>query len=59
MDVTGLTISPDYPFDNTVGERTTYTLTFDDAWGDGVRLYGTPGGESTYTSYAELEVYYR
>lgn len=59
IDVTGLTITPEYPFDNTVGEQATYTLTFDDTWGDGVRLIGIPGGASTYTSFAELEVYFR
>lgn len=40
------------------GPNKTYTLTFDDAWGDGVRITGPPGGSSYFTSIGELEVYY-
>jgi|GEM_PF-3186642 len=31
---------------------------FEDAWGDGVRIIGKPGGEAAFTSIAELEIYY-
>src|SRR5690606_5637539 len=57
-DVEGLTISPEYSFDRNVGANTSYTLTFDDVAGDGVRIVGTPGGDAKFTSIAELEVYY-
>lgn len=57
IDVTNLSISPDYPFDPGAAGGT-YRLRFDDTWGDGVRIIGTPGGGSTFTSIAELEVYY-
>jgi hypothetical protein len=57
-DVTNLTVTPDYPYSNAAGTNTTYTFTFDPTWGDGIRLYGVPGGTSYFTSVAELEVYY-
>ena len=57
IDVTNLAVAPEYPFDASAG-GVTYTLTFDETWGDGVRIIGTPGGGSTFTSIAELEVYY-
>jgi hypothetical protein len=34
-----------------------YTFTFKDTWGDAVRLIGTPGGRSYFTSISELAVY--
>jgi hypothetical protein len=37
---------------------TSYTMTFDPARGDGVRIIGVPGGRSTFTSIAELAIYY-
>ncbi|MBO0802169.1 MAG: hypothetical protein J2P25_03720 [Nocardiopsaceae bacterium] len=58
VNVTGLTISPDYPYDDTAGTNKAYTMTFDATWGDGIRIIGTPGGASTFTSIAELEAYY-
>ena len=58
INVTGLRISPDYPYDGTAGPNKTYTMTFDATWGDGIRVTGTPGGTSTFTSIAELEAYY-
>lgn len=58
VDVTGLSVSPVYPANNTSGPNKTYTFTFDDTWGDGVRITGTPGGTAYFTSIAELEVYY-
>jgi hypothetical protein len=58
VNVTGLRISPDYPYDNTAGPNKTYTMTFNATWGDGIRITGTPGGSSTFTSIAELDAYY-
>lgn len=59
VDVENLQSTPEYPNNATVEGHTTYTFTFDDTWGDGVRIIGTPGGPATFTSIAELEVYYR
>lgn len=56
-DVKDLKVTPDYPHDASSGGQT-YTFTFKDTWGDGVRLIGKPGGAEAYTSIAELEVYY-
>lgn len=57
-EVSTLSIDPPYPYDDTAGPNKTYTLTFDDTWGDGVRVIGPPGGSAYFTSIAELEVYY-
>ena len=54
IDVTGLTMNPV----STAGNNITYTLSFDDTWGDAVRIVGAPGGASRFTSISELEVYY-
>lgn len=56
--VSGLTITPPYPYDGTAGPHRTYTLTFDAVSGDGVRIAGVPGGSAHFTSIAELEVYF-
>ncbi|MFB9627594.1 FG-GAP-like repeat-containing protein [Nonomuraea helvata] len=58
VDVSGLRITPDYPYDSTAGPNRTYELGFDPMDGDGVRVIGAPGGTRTFTSIAELEVYY-
>ena len=58
IDVKNLSVTPDYPKDQTAGKHQTYTFTFDDTWGDGVKIIGTPGGSKTFTSIGELEVYY-
>lgn len=58
VDVRGLRITPDYPYDVSAAKKT-YTMTFDRTWGDGIRIVGVPAGKSTYTSLAELEVYYQ
>lgn len=57
-DVDGLTVTPTYPYSDAAGTNTTYTFTFSPTWGDGVRLYGVPGGTGCFTSVAELEVYF-
>ncbi len=56
QDVT-TTITPAYPYNNTAGANTTYTLTFNTTATDGVRIIGTPGGSSTFTSIGELAAY--
>ena len=58
ITVTGLRVEPSYPHDVTVPDHTTYTLRFDAAITDGVRLYGRPGGSGRFTSIAELSVTY-
>lgn len=57
-DVTGLQVSPDYPYDESANPFATYTFRFDPADCDGVRVIGTPGGPGCFTSIAELEVSY-
>ncbi|SDT46841.1 DUF4185 domain-containing protein [Microlunatus soli] len=58
-DVTGLTVTPDYPYAPSIENGTEYRFTFHDTHGDGIRLIGQPGGTDHYTSITELEVYYR
>lgn len=58
IDVSSLKVMPQYPGNASAGSNTTYTFTFADTWGDGVRIIGAPGGASKYTSFAELAVYY-
>jgi hypothetical protein len=59
VDVTGLAATPAYPYDSTAGPNNTYTLSFDPAEGDGLRIFGAPGGEHNFTSIGELAVYFR
>lgn len=59
VDVENLQLEPSYTFNEDIKDNTAYTLTFDENWGDGVRIIGTAGGVSQYTSIAELEVYYK
>jgi hypothetical protein len=58
VDVTGLSVSPDYPYNGTAAPYKTYTFKFDDTWGDGVRMIGATGGTQKFTAISELEVYY-
>jgi hypothetical protein len=58
VDVSDLKITPSYPYNNSAGPYQTYVFTFQDTWGDGVRVIGTPGGTSHFTSIGELAVYY-
>ncbi len=58
VDVTHQKITPAYPNDATTPANTTYTLSFDAVSSDGVRIAGTPGGSSHFTSIAELGVSY-
>ncbi|MDB4989790.1 MAG: sugar dehydrogenase, partial [Myxococcaceae bacterium] len=54
--VTGLTTAPAYAGANGVNFDT-FTFTFTATTGDGIRLFGAPGGSAAFTSVAELEVY--
>ena len=58
VDVPGTTITPRYPYSIETGRHVTYTFSFPDAWGDGVRIIGTPGGTSHFTSISQFGVYY-
>ena len=58
VDVEGLSVTPTHPGDQTSGPHRTYTFRFQDTVGDGVRIIGAPGGSRSFTSLAELEVYY-
>ncbi|MBA2350702.1 MAG: IPT/TIG domain-containing protein, partial [Burkholderiales bacterium] len=55
--VSGLTITPAYPAvdDNETFE--TYTLQFNAIQGDGIRIFGRPGGGADFISVGELEVF--
>lgn len=52
----GVSVSPAYPADASAADADRYVVTFDAVTVDGVRLAGTPGGPSAYTTIAELEV---
>lgn len=58
VDVPGGTITPPYPYSLNAGRHTTYTFNLPDSWGDGVRIIGTPGGTSHFTSISQLGVFY-
>jgi len=58
IDVPEVTISPSYPYDRRAGDYSTYTFTFKAVSGDGVRIIGTPGGDSHFTSISHLAVYF-
>lgn len=57
-NVTNLTITPAYPYSNGAGNNTAYTFRFNPTWGDGVRIIGSPGGTSDFTSIGRMDVYY-
>lgn len=60
VDVSNLSVTPAYPYDSNAGSNVSYTFTFDDTWGDGVRIIGTPAsgpGDHYFTSISELAVY--
>lgn len=63
VDVTGLNISPAYPYNNTSVPNKSYTMSFDDTWGDAIRIYGVPATVSGYnfsfTTIGEFEAYYK
>jgi hypothetical protein len=58
VDVENLSVTPAYPGNESAGPYKAYTFNFKSVSGDGIRIIGEPGGERTFTSIAELEVYY-
>ena len=62
LTVQNLNISPDYLYNNTTGPDKAYTFTFDDTYGDAVRIIGKPvyinGYKDTYSSIKEFEAYF-
>ncbi len=59
LDVNPDAVTPTYPYSNQAGGHTIYTFNLPNTWGDGVRIIGTPGGTSHFTSISHLSVYYR
>jgi hypothetical protein len=57
-DVAANALTPAYPYSNQAGAHTLYTFDLPDTWGDGVRITGTPGGKSHFTSISRLSVKY-
>ncbi len=55
-EVTNLAIVPAYPGNNGITYET-FEMTFDPAAGDGIRIYGAPGGSADFISVGELEVF--
>jgi hypothetical protein len=58
IDVAGVAAIPAYPYSANSGRHTTYTFNLPNTWGDGVRIIGTPGGASHFTSISRLGVFY-
>ena len=56
VNVSGLAISPPYPGNNGISFES-FTMTFTPIQGDGIRIYGAPGGSAAFVSVGELEVY--
>ena len=54
--VAGLTITPAYPAGDNGVSFETYVLDFVPTLGDGIRIYGRPGGVDDFVSVAELQV---
>ncbi len=59
VNVTGVSVTPPYPYSSAAGPNKTYTLRFPAVSATGVRVVGTPGGTRTFTSIAELGVFHR
>ncbi len=57
-DVAANAVTPAYPYSNQAGAHTLYTFDLPDTWGDGVRIVGTPGGKSHFTSISRLSIKY-
>ncbi|MGI9046419.1 MAG: hypothetical protein ACR2FI_06455 [Burkholderiales bacterium] len=55
--VSGLTITPSYPAVNDNETFETYTLQFNAIQGDGIRIFGNPGGSADFIAVGELEVF--
>jgi hypothetical protein len=52
-------VTPAYAHDASIAAHTTFTFGFDEIWGDGVRLVGTPGGPSHFTTLSALAAFDR
>jgi hypothetical protein len=59
VSVSGVSVTPAYPYNSSAGAQTVYTFNLPDELADGVRIIGTPGGTSTFTSITQLAVYYQ
>ncbi len=57
-DVAANAVTPAYPYSNRANAHTLYTFDLPDTWGDGVRIVGTPGGKSHFTSISRLSIKY-
>ncbi|MDB5742946.1 MAG: Kelch domain protein [Polaromonas sp.] len=57
VNVQGQVSTPTYPGINNGTTFETYTLQFNAITGDGIRLFGTPGGSAAFISVAEMQVY--
>lgn len=55
-DVSNLVITPSYLGDNGLSYET-FEMSFTPMFGDGIRIYGDPGGSSNFISVGELEVF--
>jgi hypothetical protein len=51
-------VTPAYPYSSAAQAQATYTFDFPYTSGTGVRIIGTPGGTSYFTSIGQLGVYY-
>jgi hypothetical protein len=51
-------VTPSYPYSSAAQPQATYTFDFPPTSGTGVRIIGTPGGTSHYSSIGQLGVYY-
>jgi len=58
LDVRNQSVSPAYPGARPEDPYQRYVFRFQPEEGDGVRILGAPGGTETFTTVAELEVYY-
>jgi len=61
VDVSGTSISPEYPYDVSAYPYKSYTFTFNTISGEAIRVYGVPAErqpEYQFTAIAELEIYY-
>lgn len=58
VSVSGVSVTPAYPYNSSAGAQTVYTFDLPDELADGVRIIGIPGGTSTFTSITQLAVYY-
>jgi hypothetical protein len=58
IDVQDLSISPPYVFSKLLPSHQVTTFRFETAWGDGIRIVGTPGGDEHFTSIGQLAAYF-